>query len=1070
MLGNIKFRQSLPAKFLVISTIILTCFVRLNANPLEFDFELTSKSIEENKPVGTKIGTFTQQSANPEKLGFKIRPDFPSNINPVLWLDASDLSWASTQWDDRSGNNNHATMHGTVFGYPIIKQNSQNGLSLMHYPGSEGAYHSFNEINDIRTIFWVLRKKTGYGFMLAHNNRVHFHFKTGQFFWEKYASPNVYNGKLSLNGQLIDGTKADIPTKLSIISLRTSGNVTANNFSNDRNIKERFFNGDLGELIIFNNALSDFQIQQVESYLHFKWNLPLAYDPVNQPFSLSTNYELLSNQSFDRESFSNYEILVRASDNYGNHLDKKFNINILNVIEDLDSDGVEDPYDSDIDGDGLKNSVERNIGTDPTTANDFRAINKSPIAISSNAPLKIIENRPAGTIIGQLNVTDPDIWNTHNFSFISGFGDTHNHLFSINQSGTLKSSVQFDFESNSSTYYIRLKASDDFNASIEESLSIELVNEDTFSPLSLDSNLMLWLDASDRAKLDRGTYLGELGTPEDGESFKIWFDKSGKQHHARPLKGIPLWSKQLLKQKHGVNLNNASLVIDDSNLAFDNWNKLTTAIVFEHNDVNFANIIGKSNFAGWMNNDKDLAWSIFTQRLDNAYNLWGPAVITDTPANYYFNGGTNSGSRSLQSQDGGGLGLLIFSYAPNNFTVTINGQLIHHHSGLSGAIQPKPELNVTIGSFSDGRNMHKMKIGEVLVFNDALDNTDRQRVEGYLAHKWNLVHELDDYHPYKNGGIMDGTSTVISEELPVGTPIMQLSELDPDYNSSWSYSLTEANESNDNQLFTFFELQDWTPAQLNNLSLWLDAADTSTITADSDGNVSQWTDKSGNGNNAFQSNVNRMPTLTPNQLNAKAVIQFDGIDDFIDSSSLGITQSCFFAIVAKTNNNSTGRDFLFDGLSPSNARSIIALNHESKIQLWASNWSNSNFNTPSDYFVMTAIFNSNNSFLSLNGTTVNGLNPGTSSLSNGIRIGAHASLGDNLYGSIAEFLVIDDAVSTDTQRNVESYLANKWGLVDQLPASSRVGKDVVQTATSLDYETNATTYNLRVRASANGAV
>ena len=385
MLDSMKVRQFLQAKFWGISCIILSYFAHLNANPLEFDFELSNKSIDENKPIGTKIGSFTQQSANPNKLGFKILPDLPPNINPVLWLDASDLNWASTQWDDRSGNNNHATMHGTVFGYPTIKQNAQNGHSVMNYSGDEGNYHSFSEINDIRTVFWVLRKKTGYGFMLAHNNRVHFHFKTGQFFWEKYASPNVYNGKLSLNGQLIDGTKADIPTKLSIISLRTSGNVTANNFSNDRNIKERFFNGDLGELIIFNNALSDFQIQQVESYLHFKWNLPLAYDPVNQPFSLSTNYELLSNQSFDRESFSNYEILVRASDNYGNHLDKKFNINILNVIEDLDSDGVEDPYDSDIDGDGLKNLVERNIGTDPTTANDFRDINKSPIAISSNA-------------------------------------------------------------------------------------------------------------------------------------------------------------------------------------------------------------------------------------------------------------------------------------------------------------------------------------------------------------------------------------------------------------------------------------------------------------------------------------------------------------------------------------------------------------------------------------------------------------------------------------------------------------------------------------------------------------
>ena len=59
------------------------------------------------------------------------------------------------------------------------------------------AYHSFDEINDIRTIFWVLRKESGYSFMLGHDKFTHFHFNTGQFWWEKHASPHVLNGRLS---------------------------------------------------------------------------------------------------------------------------------------------------------------------------------------------------------------------------------------------------------------------------------------------------------------------------------------------------------------------------------------------------------------------------------------------------------------------------------------------------------------------------------------------------------------------------------------------------------------------------------------------------------------------------------------------------------------------------------------------------------------------------------------------------------------------------------------------------------------------------------------------------------
>ena len=39
------------------------------------------------------------------------------------------------------------------------------------------------------------------------------------------------------------------------MSLVTTADVQANNFSNDRNINGRYVNGDLAELIIFNRAL-----------------------------------------------------------------------------------------------------------------------------------------------------------------------------------------------------------------------------------------------------------------------------------------------------------------------------------------------------------------------------------------------------------------------------------------------------------------------------------------------------------------------------------------------------------------------------------------------------------------------------------------------------------------------------------------------------------------------------------------------------------------------------------------------------------------------------------------------
>ena len=43
--------------------------------------------------------------------------------------------------------------------------------------------------------------------------------------------------------------------------------VQANNFSNDRNIAGRYANGDLAELMVFNHAFTETEVQMVEGYL-----------------------------------------------------------------------------------------------------------------------------------------------------------------------------------------------------------------------------------------------------------------------------------------------------------------------------------------------------------------------------------------------------------------------------------------------------------------------------------------------------------------------------------------------------------------------------------------------------------------------------------------------------------------------------------------------------------------------------------------------------------------------------------------------------------------------------------
>ena len=232
-----------------------------------------------------------------------------------------------------------------------------------------------------------------------------------------------------------------------------------------------------------------------------------------------------------------------------------------------------------------------------------------------------------------------------------------------------------------------------------------------------------------------------------------------------------------------------------------------------------------------------------------------------------------------------------------------------------------------------------------------------------------------------------------------------------------------------------FDNEPFGPATLSSLSLWLDASDSASITHLSNA-VSQWNDKSGNNNHATQATTAKKPTFTADGLNGKPSITFDGSNDSFAVTSLNISQSYTFFIAAKRVSGSSTKQYLFDGITNNSNRSLVALNKDGKIQMWASSWANSNFNTPSDSFIISAVFNSSSSSLSLNGTSVGALNTGAYSLSNGIRIGGnYVDSADYLKGSIAEFFVLDETSDANTIAKAEGYLAHKWGLAGNLPSS-----------------------------------
>ena len=102
--------------------------------------------------------------------------------------------------------------------------------------------------------------------------------------------------------------------------------------------------------------------------------------------------------------------------------------------------------------------------------------NDAPTDLNATAPLSVAENQPIGTIVGEFNATDPDANATLTYQFISGAGDGNNSLFTLETNGTLKTATTFDYETNASTYSIRVQAKDEFNATVEGNFTVMLTD------------------------------------------------------------------------------------------------------------------------------------------------------------------------------------------------------------------------------------------------------------------------------------------------------------------------------------------------------------------------------------------------------------------------------------------------------------------------------------------------------------------------------------------------------------------------------------------------------------------
>jgi hypothetical protein len=239
------------------------------------------------------------------------------------------------------------------------------------------------------------------------------------------------------------------------------------------------------------------------------------------------------------------------------------------------------------------------------------------------------------------------------------------------------------------------------------------------------------------------------------------------------------------------------------------------------------------------------------------------------------------------------------------------------------------------------------------------------------------------------------------------------------------------------------------PDDLPSLQLWLDAADTSTITASS-GSVSQWNDKSGNARHVTQATGADQPVTGSATLNGLNVIEFVSSDRLTRTSTTaignGVTGATTYVVARFTDFSVLRAVFAVSTGTGGGqaARFVTNSTTGSKVQLggrtldadsFVSQDSTTTLNT-TDHYLITGVYDIANTDLYIYlGSTLEGTNTSyqtstTTSATNSLKLAVGSSVAETGFhaGTIAELLVYHGAHTADQRSKVWNYLAAKWGL------------------------------------------
>jgi hypothetical protein len=228
------------------------------------------------------------------------------------------------------------------------------------------------------------------------------------------------------------------------------------------------------------------------------------------------------------------------------------------------------------------------------------------------------------------------------------------------------------------------------------------------------------------------------------------------------------------------------------------------------------------------------------------------------------------------------------------------------------------------------------------------------------------------------------------------------------------------------------------PRTIPNCALWLDPADTSTVTLNGN-NVSQLTDKSGLGYNMSQTTAGNQPTYAT-ALNGNRMLTFtQASSTHLSNTSfpalIGAGAASYF-LVEYNMTSASGNPGPFGYSAGPNFGIIMQSNagFTGGLQPFQSGITSFTSATPRLTFLYKVNVGSSNMIGFVNGTsqTVSDTTSGTYSGTFSVGSGPNGFIS----GNICELIVFNNRALTSSERQqVEGYLADKWGLQTSIPST-----------------------------------